>query len=97
MPYGLAISVSTSFPESRCPGRVPRKRRAVILGEGKAKKTMTRTGVGWGRSLNSNDDSVKGEAKRGAQVRLEVHPRGRLESRPSQPVGHGAGVGRRAG
>lgn len=53
--------------------------------------------MGWGRSLNSNDDSVKGEAERRAQVRLEVHPRGPWVSRPGQPVGHGAGARRRAG
>lgn len=32
--------------------------------------------MGWGRSLNRNDNSAKGEAERRAQVRLGVHPRG---------------------
>ena len=31
--------------------------------------------MGWGRSLNRNDNSAKGEAERRAQVRLGVHPR----------------------
>lgn len=72
--FSLAISVPTSFPESRCSGRAPRHTTELSFMEQERQKPGNRTGVGWVRCLNSNGAWVQGEAEQRAQVRRKTHP-----------------------